>query len=314
MTMNPKKTKLDWQIEQHRQELAGKQADLLVARLDLSVPIDPLKVAFTEAPLLKAGGRDFGNRFDGKLKYNREKNRFLLFYNSKYDTGLPLGQHHPRTRFSIAHELGHYFIEPHHQYLRHGGLSHASSSEFISDVQMEREADAFAASLLLPTPIIKPIVNQGDLTFERLDEVAATFETSLVSTTIRCVRLSDFPCAVAGIRGGRIAWMFPSDSLLDDGCFPGKRDIESPTGKERWEAFRIGVNNRLTVSGKARHWFQMFGRANELHDLNVAEHYLPARIMGTLIVLLTLDEEEVSPAEEEEEDEIDTEHRARFGW
>jgi hypothetical protein len=47
------KTKLDWQIERHRQELAGKQADLLVARLDLSVPIDPLKVAFTETPLLK---------------------------------------------------------------------------------------------------------------------------------------------------------------------------------------------------------------------------------------------------------------------
>jgi hypothetical protein len=119
--MSQKKTKLDWQIEQHRHEMAGKLADALIARLGLSAPIDLFKVARSEKRFLRAGGRDFGEAFDGKLKYRRDRNIFLLFFNTKYDSGLPPGCHHPRTRFSIAHELGHYFIEPHHQHLRYGG-------------------------------------------------------------------------------------------------------------------------------------------------------------------------------------------------
>ena len=276
--MSPKKTNIDWQAEQHRQEMAGKQADALVARLKLTTPIDPFKVVASEHPILKAGGRDFKNSFDGKLKFIREKNRFLLFYNTKYDAGLPSGCFHPRTRFSIAHELGHYFIDQHHKYLRRGGKPHPSSSEFRSDVQMEREADAFAASLLLPTPIVRPIVNKGELSLDALDDIARDFKTSLVSTTIRSVCLSDFPCAVAGIRSGRIAWMFPSDQLIKGGCYPGKKVVESPSAKERWEAYRIGVNDRATVDGMARHWFQMFDREEDLYSIYVTEHYLPGAL------------------------------------
>jgi IrrE N-terminal-like domain len=150
-TMTPKKTNLDWETERRLQAAAGEQADALVIRLGLAVPIDPFKVIASETPFLVAGGRDFGSRFDGKLKYNREKNRFLLLFNTKYDAGQPPGKHHPRTRFSIAHELGHYFNEAHYDYLRRGGKPHPSSSEYRTNVQMEREADAFAASLLLPT-------------------------------------------------------------------------------------------------------------------------------------------------------------------
>ena len=71
--MNPKKTKFDWQVEQHGQDRAAKQADELVARLELARPIDPLKVVASEHPLLLAGGRDFKDGFDGKLKFNKQK-------------------------------------------------------------------------------------------------------------------------------------------------------------------------------------------------------------------------------------------------
>jgi hypothetical protein len=309
--MNQPKTKLDWQIEQHRLELAGEQADALVARLMLTAPIDPFKVIRSETPFLRAGGHNFGNRYDGKLKYNREKNRFLLFFNTKYDLGMQPGCHHPRTRFSIAHELGHYFIEPHHQNLRRGGKPHPSSSEFRTDVQMEREADAFAASLLLPTPLIRPIVNQGELTLEQLGTIAGDYQTSLLSTTVRGVRLSDYPCAVAGIRDGHIAWMFPSEKLIDGGCYPGRKSLQSPVAQERWTAFLAGRDEWVTEDGKARDWFQMFDREDDLFDVYVTEQYLPVRIMNTLVVLLTMNDEDLFS---EEEDEDDGEHRARFGY
>jgi IrrE N-terminal-like domain len=304
-TMTPKKTKPDWETERRLQAAAGEQADALVTRLGLTVPIDPFKVIASEAPFLVAGGRDFGGRFDGKLKYNREKNRFLLLFNTKYDAGLPPGTHHPRTRFSIAHELGHYFNDAHHDYLLRGGKPHPSSSEYRTNVQMEREADAFAASLLLPTQFAGPVVNKHELTLERLDAIAGDFQASLVSTAIRAVRLSGDPCAVAGLRDGEIAWMFPSDRLIEARCYPGKQALESAFAQSRWKAFAASDNARASRDGMLRHWFQLFGREEELHDVEVTEQFLPVRVMDTLVVLLTMDDGDLFRDEEEEDDESD---------
>ena len=295
-------TKLDWQAQQHREELAGKQAEAIVGRLGLAKPIDPFEVIKSETPLLRAGGANFGDSFDGKLKFNRDKNRFLLFYNNKYDTGLTPLSHHPRTRFTIAHELGHYFIEEHHAHLRRGGLPHRSSTEFVSNARLEREADAFAAGLLLPRQLVRPLVNRGELTLRVLDDIAQEFETSLLSTCIRGVRLSDFPCAVAGIRGGQIAWMFPSEQLVAGGCYPGKSSPESPSARQQWERYLAGANVKAKADGMARHWFQMFDKEDELHGLYVTEHFFPVRTMDTLVVLLTIDEDDLfSEADEDRE-------------
>lgn len=104
-------TKMQRLAEQRRLALVGKLADEVVADLRLPEPIDPLAVVRSERRLIKARGGILGNRYDGKLEYDRSRNLFLLFFNTKYDV-VP-GLHHPRTRFSIAHELGHYFIEHH---------------------------------------------------------------------------------------------------------------------------------------------------------------------------------------------------------
>ncbi len=314
MTTRKKKTAFDWEAERTAQEAAGALADALVARLGLTAPIDPLAVAATERRFLRAGGADLGARYDGKLKYAREKNRFLLFFNTKYDEGLPDGTHHPRTRFSIAHELGHYFLDRHHRYLRGGGPPHASSSEFISDNLWEREADAFAASLLLPTRLAAPVLAGGELTLERVERATARFRTSFVGTAIRGVRLADLPCAVAGIREGRIAWMFPSDTLVRAGCYPVKKALESPLAKRAWAAFTGGDNGRMSEDGKLGHWFETYAREDDLSAVYVTEQFVPVPIMGTLLVLLTMDEEDVLRDEGEEEDDVDREHRERFGW
>jgi Zn-dependent peptidase ImmA (M78 family) len=106
---------MDWREEQHYQEKAGKTADDLIARLRLTPPIDPLEITKSERRFLRSAGCDLGKRYDGKLEFVKTHGLFLLYYNTKYDAGLPEGEHHPRTRFSISHELGHYFIDEHHQ-------------------------------------------------------------------------------------------------------------------------------------------------------------------------------------------------------
>lgn len=289
-----------WRTEHWAQQKAGEQADALVLRLGLKYPIDPLAVAAGEYPLLRCGGRHFENRFDGKLRFVPDRRCFVLMYNTKYDEGYPPNRHHPRTRFSIGHELGHYFLEAHHAYLMHGGRTHPSLNEFRSKAQVEREADAFAASLLLPSHLARPIVNAGELTVARLDQIAGDFETSLVSTAIRAVQLTHFPCALAGIREGAVAWMFPSAALIDAKIYPRKGSL-SRNAQSQWTNFQTGSRERTLSEGRAADWFRCYGD-NDRGRIFVTEEYVAVPALGTLLCLLTMDENDVHPEADEEPD------------
>jgi len=297
--MTTKRTaETDWRTEQWAQQKAGEQADALVRRLELSYPIDPLAIAAEEFPLLRCGGRNFENRFDGKLRFVTERRCFVLMYNTKYDEGYPPNRHHPRTRFSIGHELGHYFLERHHAYLTHGGRSHPSVNEFRSKLQIEREADSFAASLLLPTHLAAPVVNSGELSVARLEQIASDFETSLVSTAIRSVQLSHFPCALAGIREGAVAWMFPSAALIQGQMYPRKGPLPR-NAQMRWTDFRAGDRARASREGRGADWFSCYGDGDQKR-IFVTEEYVPVTVLETLLCLLTLDEHAVFPDVDEE--------------
>jgi hypothetical protein len=43
----------------------------------------------------------------------------------------------------------------------------------------------------------------------------------------------------------------------------------------------------------ASDWFSLYGRAANNQDLSVVEHYLPVRLMETLVVLITLDDNDL---------------------
>jgi hypothetical protein len=293
---------MEWMAEKNCLLMASREADAVVERLGLIAPIDPLAIVQSETPFLRAGGGDFGNRFDGMLEYHKSKNRFLLFYNTKYDTAVPSGMHHPRTRFSIGHELGHYFLDHHRAYLMKSQMAHPSKGEFRSDFLIEKEADSFAASILLPSKLVRPIINSAELSFATISNIAEQFNSSLVCTTFRGVALSDYPCAIAGIRGGEIVWMFPSDALINAGIYP-KKGFLPANAKKPWEEFQAGVADQSESEGRVLDWFIVYDK-EELKRVYVTEEYIPVASMGTLLVLLTMDENEVSPeAEEEYEDD-----------
>ena len=161
-----------------------------------------------------------------------------------------------------------------------------------------READAFASGLLMPRRLIRPVVNKGELTFDRVLDIAAQFKTSAVSTAIRSVGLSDFPCSIAGIREGGIAWMFVSESLVESGCYPGERAaISSEMARTQCKEFRLGVSGRTRSEGRVRDWFRTYDR-HYLEGLYLTEDYFPVEVMNTLLVLLTLEEKDLFGSEE----------------
>jgi len=249
-----------------------------------------LAIVASESPLLLVEGGNFRNAYDGKLKYVRNPDKFLLFYNNRYDAGLRNGEHHPRTRFSISHELGHYFIESHHRYLLGGGTSHGSRSEFRNDNTIEREADSFAASILLPRGLAESQFNSKALSFDRIQGIADHFNASLLCTAFRAVRLSNDPCALVGIRGGCIAWMFRSDALAKARLYPKKaKDLLSQAALRQWQLFPSSNLALATTLADLGDWFEAYERTDKYHDVEVTEHFLPVPIMETLVVLLTID-------------------------
>lgn len=128
-------------------------------------------------------------------------------------------------RFSIAHELGHYFLEGHPEHLLPGdGSVHESRAGFASDDPYEREADYFASGLLMPSGPFERELRRLD---DGLDAVLALAErcgTSRTATAIRYASLTRGGVGVIVSRGETVEFAFLSEAMksLKDIAWPRK--------------------------------------------------------------------------------------------
>lgn len=99
-------------------------------------------------------------------------------------------------RFCIAHELGHFHIPGHVEALFKTETVHESRAGFISDSKYEREADNFAASLLMPKKIFKKAMQSTNLGIEAIQALSSQFTTSLLATAIRFTNFTDDSVAI----------------------------------------------------------------------------------------------------------------------
>lgn len=107
-----------------------------------------------------------------------------------------------RQRFTFAHELGHFMC---HRYLQERFEDGESSlNDFRSEI--EREANLFAAWLLMPANLLRDEFCKQSWTTELLCEIGARFESSLQASALRYVSLSPKPCAFVASRDGMIIW------------------------------------------------------------------------------------------------------------
>jgi len=92
--------------------------------------------------------------------------------------------------FSIAHELGHYFLEGHPEALFKNTNIHKSVANFISDEALERQADIFAASLLMPENLFKDHLTEYEKGMTCIEAMSKLCNTSLTATAIRYAELT----------------------------------------------------------------------------------------------------------------------------
>jgi Zn-dependent peptidase ImmA (M78 family) len=94
-----------------------------------------------------------------------------------------------RRRFTIAHELGHAFLE-----------IHGPGEPPRSGPAVETLCDRFAAELLMPTSLFRRELD-GGISLELVLDLQRRYRTSLRATAIRCSRMADMAFFVADSRG-----------------------------------------------------------------------------------------------------------------
>ena len=192
---------------------------------------------------------------------------------------------HPRRqRFSIAHELGHW----HH----HRGRKLRCRVEEVSrdkgQKREERTANSYAASLLMPWYLLRPIAaDYRTLTFKTVEEVAATFETSLTATAIRLVETGTWPCIlVCHTQRGR-RWFTPAPSVPNI-WFPRRHlDPDSPAmdvvfGSSRGDLHPMTVDAYDWFDRDVANYFEIREQSRRIDNENA-------------LTILTLDEKMMDP-------------------
>jgi len=151
----------------------------------------------------------YGDAFDGMLEHLA--GRFHIYCNLDR-----LGQPDaPRARFTLAHELGHYFIDEHRLALQAGRVQpHGSACEYESPILAEQEADLFAANLLMPQRRFIDKAKASSPGLAGVLNLAKAFGTSITATALRYVDADLQPCAVIKWDWRGYAWKLLSTSAF----------------------------------------------------------------------------------------------------
>lgn len=144
---------------------------------------------------------DYGNAFDGIIQ--QEGGSFHIFINTHKGGDF----NSARSRFTFAHELGHFFIDEHRQALLRGNTPfHPSKNDFSSKNPVEIEADFFAASLLMPESRIKKHCFRKKFSFGLIETISETYATSITSTLLKFSSLGNHPIMIVCAVNNRIKW------------------------------------------------------------------------------------------------------------
>jgi hypothetical protein len=161
--------------------------------------------------------------------------------------------------FTVAHELGHYFIDDHPLAILSTG-QHFSRSGYISKDRFEEEADAFATELLMPWKLIEPLVRVSAGGFHSIKTISEACESSLVASAIRYTQITKECVAVVVSYRGVVEFMTASDTFKQ---IPGldwlrKRDAlphNVPSARYSADYEWIEACNVSEEGGKLSAWF-----------------------------------------------------------
>ncbi len=209
-------------------------------------------------------------------------------------------------RFTVAHELGHYFIEGHWDRMQATG-GHVSRAGFgRSKDPFETEADHFAASLLMPRDQVRRLVNRESIGLAAVRALALDAETSLTASAIRIAECCEEPFVMVMSQKGEIAYVFMSEAFKrlrpQRWLRKGEPVPEGATRRFGLSSNRIAVADELCVRARMEDWFGSGDREMDEEIVGLGSY-------GRTLTILSC-----KGVSETEADEEDDEERLLESW
>ncbi len=284
-------------------KFAERAAEQFVRELEItSLPVDPIDIAENRLNIPVTAKPASSGGVSGMLFRLGEE------YAIAYATHITSEGF---QRFSVAHEIGHYKLPGHPEHVFAGGKSvHESHAGFNADDPYEREADHFAACLLMPSHLFSKEIRRVGDGLDAVEELSGICKTSLEATAIRYVTLLDVPAAVLRTEGQQIDYCFMSQPLKDiDGLEWIRKQTVVPAGTatERFNSNPVNVNNanRVDDTTTLSDWFGGKRQIEFVEEVQGLGSY--GRTLTLLYAPDGLDDEEI-----DEEDELDESYEVRF--
>jgi hypothetical protein len=240
-----------------------------------ALPIDPIAIALANRiEVFAKPARDRG--VSGMLI--RVGQEYAIAYATDIDN-------EAFQRFSVGHELGHYFLPAHPEGVLNAEGIHESRAGYQTEDRYEREADAFSAALLMPRHLFVAALKQTDTGFAAIETLAALCKTSWHATAIRYAQCSADPVAVVVTVGGRIDHWVMSDELRELDRINWLRKHEAvPRGTATFEfnqrAENVRTCARVDGTCNLRDWF------GGPFDIEVSEDVVGLGSYGRTLTLL----------------------------
>lgn len=259
----------------------------------LTLPVDPFAIAESR-DIMVEGKPENVEGVSGMLL--RHGNNFgIVFATHIQSPGF--------QRFSVSHELGHYFLPGHIDQVIKDGV-HISRAGFVTNDPFELEADHFAAGLLMPEAPFREALDGFDPGLEAIDRIAELCATSRTATAIRFAELSDAAVAVVVSTAGVIDYCFLSEAMKSlpklDWIRKGTQ-LPKSTAAARLAADRERVAARESVADDCdvRDWLGGTTRAI------VSEETVGLGAYGKVLTVLTSNTigQENDPDEDEDDEE-----------
>lgn len=133
-----------------------------------------------------------------------------------------------RTRFSIAHEFGHFELHKNQDF----SCSIYSMNEWFAKEQqrkLEVEANSFASEFLMPEDIVKNVISKKNPTIDVIKALSDEFKTSLAASAIKLVEHSPEPCAVVFYDSNGVKFHFRSKMFEEQKYWVAQGPLSSDT-------------------------------------------------------------------------------------
>ncbi len=204
-------------------------------------------------------------------------------------------------RFTVSHELGHYFLPGHPEHLFPSGSGlHKSQSGFVSVDRYERQADYFAAALLMPETSFRKEMDKAGEGLTAIETLANLFQTSITATAIRFTKFAESAVAVVMSSGKRMEYCFMSDLIrnLQGITWIRKGDFLSKgTTTLKFNENEAFVTEARRVDGSSRlsDWFE------GAPDVEVNEDVLGLGTYGKTLTVIYTDQDIEAELERDED-------------